>query len=332
MKNKWGFITPPKNSFAGLPVCTNLDELEADIAVIGTHYISSYPNDFPLKYGPDRVELASDTIRFQSTVYKGNLNHFDFNFNSTLLEGKDIRIVDCGDVDYGTVASKQTPEHITEAVRAVLDRGAVPFVIGTDEGGLIPVLRAHEGRDKSTGSICVIHFDAHIDWKDENEGVREGYSSGMIRASEMSCVGSMAQIGLRGMGSAGQKEVDNASAFGSVFISSRDVHEKGVAACLGRIPRAEKYFITIDSDVLDIAIAPGVLFPSPGGLTFDEISGITRGIADKGIIAGINLFEVRPERDINNITSSTAAYFIVNFFGILLRSGQVQNMARISDS
>jgi len=38
------------------------------------------------------------------------------------------------------------------------------------------------------------------------------------------------------------------------------------------IPEASSCLITIDSDALDTAIAPGVLSPSPGGLTFDEIT------------------------------------------------------------
>ena len=173
------------------------------------------------------------------------------------------------------------------------------------------------------GDLCVLHIDAHIDWRDERDGVREGYSSVMRRVSEMPWVKAMAQIGLRGMGSARQQEVDAAQAFGSVFIRARDVHREGIDACLKRIPAADRYLITIDTDALDIAIAPGVLFPSPGGLTYDEITDLVQGISQRGSIVGINLFEVRPELDINNITASTGAQLIVNFIGTLTRSGQI---------
>ena len=61
------------------------------------------------------------------------------------------------------------------------------------------------------------------------------------------------------------------------------------------IPDANNYLITIDSDALDIAIAPGVLFPSPGGLTFEDITDLVQQISLKGQIAGLSLFEVRPE-------------------------------------
>ena len=82
------------------------------------------------------------------------------------------------------------------------------------------------------------------------------------------------------------------------LFSAREVHRDGVDACLEKIPAADRYLITIDADAFDIAIAPGVLFPTPGGLTFDETADLVRGIARKGSIAGINLFEVRPQLDL----------------------------------
>ena len=81
--------------------------------------------------------------------------------------------------------------------------------------------------------------------------------------------------------------------------------------------------ITIDADAWDTAIAPGVLFTSPGGLTFDETTDLLNGIARKGPIVGLNLFEVRPERDINDITASTAAQLIIHFIGTLVHTGQI---------
>ena len=80
---------------------------------------------------------------------------------------------------------------------------------------------------------------------------------------------------------------------------------------------------SIDCDALDTAIAPGVLFPTPGGLTFDETTDLVRKITSKGRIAGISLFEIRPELDVNDLTASTGAQLIINFFGILAHTGQI---------
>ncbi len=79
---------------------------------------------------------------------------------------------------------------------------------------------------------------------------------------------------------------------------------------------ADNYVITINSDVLDTAIAPGVLYPSPGGLTFDETIDLIKGISAKGQIVGMNLFEVRPERDINELTAATGTQLILYYIGM----------------
>ena len=245
------------------------------------------------------------------------MDHYDFNFDDILLPNNQVRIIDCGDVDKHVNPSLQDPQRITAAIHTILNRGAIPIAIGTDEGGFIPFVRAYHGYD----SLCVVHIDAHIDWRDERNGVREGYSSVMRLASEMQWVKAMAQIGLRGIGSARQQEIDDALSFGSVFIRAREIHRKGIDACIDMIPEAKNYLITIDSDALDTAIAPGVLFPCPGGLTFYEITDLVRQISLKGRIAGMSLFEVRPERDVNGLTASTAAQLIINFIGTMVRCG-----------
>ena len=318
MSANWKCIRPPAQSFAGLPVCTQLDELEADIAIIGLHYVSPYPQRSPAATTGAAAETAEDAIRRQSSRFIDHLDHYDFDFDDVLLAGRQVRIVDCGDVGKQPAGSRQNPENITAAIRTILNRGAIPIALGTDEGGLIPALYAFDAYD----ALCVVHIDAHIDWRDERYGVREGYSSGMRRASEMPWVKAMAQVGLRGIGSARAHEVDDARSFGSVFIRAREVHREGIDACLKRIPAAAHYLITIDSDAFDMAIAPGVLFPSPGGLTFDETSDLVRGITRKGSVVGINLFEVRPELDANNLTALTAAQLIINFIGTLARGGR----------
>ena len=312
-------ITPPAQSFAGLPVCTQLDDLEADIAIIGLHYVSPYPQKLRATTAKAAAETAPDVIRRQSSKFIDHLDHYDFDFNDFLLAGRQVRMVDCGDVEKQVTGGRQNPENITAAIRTLLSRGAIPIVLGTDEGGAIAVMRAYD----ACGDLCVVHIDAHIDWRDERDGVREGYSSVMRRASEMPWVKAMAQVGLRGIGSARQREVDDALAFGSVFIRAREIHRDGIEACIERIPAADHYLITIDSDAFDTAIAPGVLFPSPGGLTFDETTDLVRGIALKGSVAGINLFEVRPQLDTNDLTALTGAQLIINFIGTLAHSGQI---------
>jgi agmatinase len=305
-------------TFIDAPRCTDLASLEADFAIIGVPYGYSYTMDaVSSPSGP-----APAAIREQSgrrTQGDITLEHYDFDFGGPLFGGRQVRIVDCGDVAMTPGAFAENSRAATAVIGQILDRGAIPIVLGGDHAIPIPVMRAYEGR----GKMVIVQLDAHIDWREERYGVREGLSSPMRRASELACVTGMAQIGMRQIGSARQQEVDDAVAFGSVIIRAEEVHEQGVEAALARIPRAERYYITFDADGLDAAIAPAVLDPGFGGLTYFEASNLLRGIARLGKVVGYDMVEVVPSLDFNGLTSRLVARLTLNLMGEVARQGQL---------
>ncbi len=66
-------------------------------------------------------------------------------------------------------------------------------------------------------------------------------SSVMRRASEVPWIKAMVQVGSRGIGSARQREIDDSLLFGSVFIRAREVHRKGINACVDKIPAVDLF-------------------------------------------------------------------------------------------
>jgi agmatinase len=258
-------------------------------------------------------------IREQSLWFRRYLSHYDVDFGGDLFAGREVRIVDCGEVAMRPGQYLENMRRTTEVVRAILQRGAIPIILGGDHAVPIPVLRAYE----DFGPIFVVQIDAHLDWRDEVNGVREGLSSPMRRASEMPWVSGMAQIGLRGVGSGRQQEFDDARAYGSILVTAREVHEQGAGAVLERVPVAGRYYVTFDADGLDPAIAPGVNAPSPGGLTYYQAFDLLRGLAERGRIVGFDFVEVAPARDPVGITSLHAARLILNLIGALAHTRQV---------
>jgi hypothetical protein len=73
------YITPPTHSFAGLPVCTQLNDLAADIAIIGLHFVSPYPQKLTPDAPRNEPEAAPDAIRRQSSIFIDHWDHYDFN-------------------------------------------------------------------------------------------------------------------------------------------------------------------------------------------------------------------------------------------------------------
>jgi agmatinase len=301
-------------SFVDAPRCADLATLEADFAVIGV------PNGWPYEMAAvtSPSSGAPRAIREQSLRYAKFLGHFDWDFDGPLFADRAVRIVDCGDVAMVPGEFAENSRCTTAAVRAILARGAAPIVLGGDHAIPIPVFRAYEGH----GEMVVVQIDAHIDWREERNGAREGLSSTMRRASEMPWVTGMAQIGLRGIGSARQQEADDARAYGSVLVRAEEVHADGVDAILRRIPPSPRYYVTFDADGLDPAIAPGVNDPGFGGLTYYEATNLLRGIVRKGRVVGFDFVEVVPIADVQNLTSLLAARLTLNLMGAMVREGQ----------
>lgn len=308
-------LPPGVPTFLGASQCTDLNTLDADIAVLGVPY--GFPHDLTRA---SICSKATHSVRAQSIRFAARYrDHYDFDFDGEVLAGKDVRIVDCGDIVPRPDDLLQNHASITEACRIILRRGAIPLILGGDHSVPIPVLQAFD----NLGEIYIVQIDAHLDWRDEVNGIRLGLSSPMRRAAEMTWVSGMAQIGLRGIGSATRTEVEAAKAYGSLLVSAQDLHRNGVASVLDRLPAGRRYYLTIDADGLDPSIAPGVDAPGPGGLTYYEATELIRGLAGKGEIVGCDFVEIVPHLDPSGITSYVAARMLLTLIGVLAHSGQI---------
>lgn len=277
----------PADAFLGAPVETDLARLDADVAVIGLPFGSPYSSPGATVGCAD----APAAIRRRSARLARFRGHWDFDLDAPLLDPvTGPRLVDVGDVPGAPADGASNHAASEAAVRAILDRGAMPIALGGDDSVPIPFLRAFVGR----GPLTLVQVDAHLDFRDEVDGVRDGYSSPMRRASEMSHVGRIVQIGLRGTGSARPRDVEAARAAGNLLVTARAVHERGVASVLAAIPRGP-VVLAFDADGLDPSVCAAVSAPAPGGLSYDEALALVRGLRPR--LVGAVFTELLPDRD-----------------------------------
>jgi len=302
-----------QTTFLFSQLTTDLEHLNAHIAFLGIPYGLAYTvgdvsNDQSTM--PAAMRQATDRM-------VRSLERYDFDLGGPLYAGKPIRAVDCGDVRADVHDLKGQVARAEQVVRKIVGSGAMPIVLGGDHGVSIPVLRAFEGR----GPITLIQIDQHLDWRDEVNGIKDGLSSPMRRASEMEHIGQIFQIGLSATGSARQEEVDAAKAWGAHLIPAHELHEVGMDAVLRLIPDGGRYYLTVDMDGMDCAIAPAVAAPMPGGVSFVEARRLVHGLVAKGRVVGMDVVEITPRTDINRITCITAGRLIVNLIGAAVRAG-----------
>ena len=308
--------TEPKHGHATFlfsELAADLDQLEADIAFLGIPYGSAYSVG---EISNDQSTMPTAMRQASDRMIRG-LERYDFDLGGPLYAGKPIRAVDCGDVRADIADLKGHVARAEKVVRKILAAGAMPIVLGGDHAVPIPVLRAFAGR----GPITLVQIDQHLDWRDEVNGVRDGLSSPIRCASEMEHIGDIFQIGMRATGSARQEEVDAARAYGAHLISAYELHEKGMDAILQCIPDGGRYYLTVDMDGMDCAIAPAVAAPMPGGVTYLQARRLIHGLVTKGRVVGMDVVEITPRADVNQITCITAGRLIVNLIGMAVRAG-----------
>jgi len=306
----------PPRTFLDFPFVEDLDALDADIAILGIPFGMPYDSSAMANdqsRAPDAIRQAPEPLDVEYTR-----RHFDWDLGGPLLDGQDVRVVDCGNVTADRHDHREHYRRAEGAVRKILAANAVPVILGGDHGVPIPVMRALEALGTR---ITLVHVDAHLDWREEINGEREGYSSPIRRASEMAWFDKIIQIGMRGIGSARTREVEDARAYGADIITAYEMHEAGMDAVLDRIPSGGPYYLTIDADGIDPTIMPAVMAPTPGGLDWLQIRKLIHGLVAKGRVLGMDLVEIAPGRDVGNVSMIHAERLICNFIGATVRAG-----------
>ncbi len=307
---------PPRSvrqSFMDFEIVTDFEALSADIAILGVPFSDPYSID---QVTNDQTN-APTAIRRATRRASGGPDRWDFDLGGPIFDGKPIRAVDCGDVP-GDARDLGAHYRLAEqAARQITANGTLLITLGGDHGIPIPILRGLDAH----GPITLVQIDAHLDWLDERNGVREGYSSPMRRASEMEHIDQIFQIGLRCQGSAQTEDVAAARAYGSHLITDMELQDRGMDAVLEQIPAGGNCYLTIDADGMDPAVMPAVAGPAPGGVTYHQVRKLIQGLAAKTRVLGMDIVEITPKADVNGITALTAGNLIINMIGSAVRAG-----------
>lgn len=287
-------------TFLGAPYVANLDELQADFAVLGVPFDEGtwgWPGE---RYGPRAMRESSQEYNHDLTE-----GFYYIDGERTVLKGK--HWVDAGDVPVMPTVPAQTDDKITEMVRKIRAKGALPIVLGGDHSLTFPVLRAFDI------PVTVIHFDAHLDTWNGAPGNLD-HASWVNRAAKLSQVKKVVQIGQRGLAN-DEEAMANARKAHTTIITSEQIHRQGVEWALAQVASSENIYITFDVDVMDPTLAPGTGTLEPDGLSFSEIDGLLKGVTSKGRLVGMDVVEVNPMRETSTRTEQTAIRLLIDTLG-----------------
>jgi agmatinase len=287
----------------------------ADVVILGVPHGVPYPT-------PGLTAGCADApaaVRDRSQRLAGFVDHHDFDLGGPMIPaGANFRVVDGGDVPGAPDDGPGNAARAEAAVRAVLAADAVPVLLGGDDSIPVPALRAFDGADPLT----VVQVDAHLDFRDEVAGVRDGYSSPMRRAAEMAHVRRIVQVGLRGVGSARDADVADARAAGNLLVTARELGERGVDWLLEGVPRDAAVFLAFDLDGLDPSIAPAVSGASPGGLSYWQAVDLVQGLGRDRRLVGAAFTELVPALDVHGRSALVVVRLVMQLLGAMARGAR----------
>ncbi len=304
--DRWAY----PRSFFGAPICEDIEKLDAQVAFLGVPFDQGTTNRPGARFGPNSIR---DTMvyRYVNTWREGGGDeapgYFDLDTEATYLEG--VSMADCGDVNVAPSNVTLGFDRLTRSVRTILDRGALPVIVGGDHAITFPSVRAYDRYEP----LDIVHFDAHLDYSHSYQGeVLFAHGSPIRRCSELSFVRNITSVGLRAVRKDPYRE---AIQRGVQIISTRRFRDLGPQRVAESIPEATNLYVTIDIDVLDPIQAPGTGTPAVGGLFYQELSEALRLLPSRGRIVGIDLVEVAPAYDHAEVTSRVAAQLIIDLLG-----------------
>lgn len=216
--------------------------------------------------------------------------------------------------------------------QAVNDK-VFPLVLGGDHSIAIGTLSglgsAYAKRNVRWGTLWV---DAHGDFNTPESSpsgnihgmslaVACGYGSKeLIHLHEPIRKLDPANVALVGIRDLDPLEKDNMREAGVTVFTMTDVDRLGIAETAKRIvsffsERVDRLHVSVDMDVMDPMVAPGVGTPLSGGFNYREVLLLAEELAASGLLASAELVEVNPVLDVRNQTARMAVEIASRLLG-----------------
>ena len=219
--------------------------------------------------------------------------------------GLDARLNDAGDLPL-TEDTAHDDRLIAEAAARAIAAGEMPFFLGGDHAIAFPAAAAVA---KACGPLNILHFDAHPDIYEAFEGNPRSHASPFARIMEAGIARRLVQVGIRTLN---PHQAVQAERFGVEIVRMLDFAPDTVPVLGGPL------YISFDLDGLDPSVAPGVSHHEPGGLTVREVLAVLS--RQTAAVAGADIVEFNPTRDINDMTATVAAKLVREIAALAARN------------
>lgn len=217
-----------------------------------------------------------------------------------------LPVADAGDV-IECVLPERMISTVGKVVSAFYSKNKLVVSLGGDHTVTLGALKGlGEGK-------ALIMFDAHLDYRDEYPvGEKITHATMLRRACEWGLVEYAILVGVR---APSREEVETLKREGQAEIVYAWATEGEIKDAFSTLNGG--VYISVDIDVLDPSIAPGVGCPEPGGLTYTQLCRALYALQGFNVL-GLDIVEVNPLLDVNDLTSYVAAKLLSKLLTVLV--------------
>ena len=275
---------------------------DARVAIIGV------PQDIGVARNGGRTGAAEAPDAIRRMLYR--LTPYDVATGHSIEHGviRDLGNIHCG----GEL--EEIHARLTAVVSEVCRTGVVPIVLG---GGHDTTYAAAAGVAAVHGALGMINADAHLDVRTANPLRNSGTSFRMLIDEGCIHPENFVELGIQSYVNAGS-HVRWLVAQGARIITLDEIRAAGLQAQLAAALRiatagARPLYATLDIDGVRASEAPGVSAPLPDGFTGAELLEIAMTLGRRPEIVALDIVEVNPRFDRDNMTARLAAHAVVRF-------------------
>ena len=246
--------------------------IDARVVLVPVPYDSTVSYKSGTRNGPRAIISASQQLENYDLELERNVS--------------DVGIYTYQEIEPDVSGPLSMVERVETVTRSLLGNGRLIGILGGEHSvttGAVKALR------RSYPNLTVLYLDAHADLRDEYMGTPWGHASVARRLYDMCGI---VEIGVRSLSAEERCFIEKANV-PVVFWPPRK-RDPGEVAAFALKHLSGEVYISVDLDVLDPSVMSAVGTPEPGGMTWDEVIGLIRTVAEHRKIVGFDITELSP--------------------------------------
>lgn len=214
--------------------------------------------------------------------------------------------------DLGNISAidglEKTQERLGDVVAWALRNNLIPIVLG---GGHETAYGHYLGYKKCGKTVQVLNLDAHLDVRPYEKGAHSGSPFRQMLDDSLSMVTQYNVVGVQPH-SCASKHLEFVENQGSVLFRNNDLTD-----IRQLIEKEVPLYLSLDLDVLDWTVAPGVSAPAVDGFSVSELNTLVQEILGNANISSFDIVELNPKFDQDGSTARVAAWIIYQLISTL---------------